>query len=168
MNKPIKLGIIGVGRAGYRMHLKEMEGKGLFEIYAVCDLEDDRLEMMNKEYGCKTYKIVEDIVEDPEIEVIDISTRSCDHFIHAMTALQAGKTVLLEKPITMTYDEAKRLFAYAESLGGNNLYIRHNRRFEAKFIEAQKLIDSGILGDDYYIKRAVQQFDRRCDWQTLS
>ena len=54
MNKPIKLGIIGVGRAGYRMHLKEMEGKGLFEIYAVCDLEDDRLEMMNR-LDCKNF-----------------------------------------------------------------------------------------------------------------
>ena len=168
MIKPIKLGIIGVGRAGYRMHLKEMKDKGLFDIYAVCDLEDERLEMMKNEYGSKIYKRVEDIVEDPAVEVIDIATRSCDHFVHAMTALQAGKTVFLEKPITMTYDEAKKLFDYAESLGGNNLYIRHNRRFEAKFMEAQKIIDSGLLGDVYYIKRAVQQFDRRCDWQTLS
>ena len=168
MKKPIKLGIIGLGRAGYSMHLPEMKDKGLFDIYAVCDLEDDRLEMMKNEYGSKTYKRVEDIVEDPDVEVIDIATRSCDHFIHAMTALQAGKTVFLEKPITMTYDEAKKLFAYAESLGGNNLYIRHNRRFEAKFMEAQKIIDSGLLGDVYYIKRAVQQFQRRDDWQTLS
>ena len=90
--------------------LKEMKDKGLYDIVAVCDVEADRLEKMKKEYGCKTYKRVEDIVEDPEIEVIDIATRSCDHFVHAMTALQAGKTVFLEKPITMNYDEAKKLF----------------------------------------------------------
>ena len=168
MKNPIKLGIIGVGRAGYGMHLKEMKDKGLYEIYAVCDVEDDRLEKMKNEYGCKTYKRVEDIVEDPDIEVIDIATRSCDHFIHAMTALQAGKTVLLEKPITMNYDEAKKLFAYADSLGKNKLFIRHNRRFEAKFMEVQKLIDSGTLGDVYYVKRSVANFDRRCDWQTIS
>ena len=168
MIKPIKLGMIGIGRAGYNMHLKEMAGKGLFEIYAVCDLEDDRLEKMKNEYGCKTYKRVEDIVEDPEIEVIDIATRSCDHFVHAMTALQAGKTVFLEKPITMNYEEAKKLFEYADSLGKNKLLIRHNRRFEAKFIEAQRIIDSGILGDVYYVKRSVANFDRRTDWQTLS
>ena len=47
MIKPIKLGIIGVGRAGYGMHLDEMKDKGLFEIYAVCDVEDERLEKMN-------------------------------------------------------------------------------------------------------------------------
>lgn len=168
MIKPIKLGIIGVGRAGYGMHLEEMKGKGLFEIYAVCDVEDEKLEKMKKEYGCKTYKRVEDIVEDPDIEVIDIATRSCDHFVHAMTALQAGKTVLLEKPITMNFDEARKLFAYADSIGKNKLLIRHNRRFEAKFIQAQKIIDSGILGDVYYVKRSVANFQRRADWQTLS
>jgi len=169
MIKPIKLGMIGLGRAGCGMHLKEMnDKKGLFEICAVCDVEDDRMEKMKNEYGCKTYKRVEDIVEDPDIEVIDIATRSCDHFVHAMTALQAGKTVLLEKPITMTYDEAKKLFAYADSIGKNKLMVRHNRRFEAKFMEAQRIIDSGLLGDVYYIKRAVQNYDRRCDWQTLS
>ena len=168
MIKPIKLGIIGLGRAGYGMHLKELANKGLFEICAVCDVEDGRLEKMQNEYGCKTYKRVEDIVEDPDIEVIDIATRSCDHFIHAMTALQAGKTVFLEKPITMTYDEAKKLFSYADSIGKNKLMIRHNRRFEAKFMEAQRIIDSGLLGDVYYVKRAVQNYDRRCDWQTIS
>ncbi len=168
MKKPIKLGMIGVGRAGYGMHLPEMKDKGLFEIYAVCDVENDRLEKMEKEYGAKTYKRVEDIVEDPEIEVIDIATRSCDHFIHAMTALQAGKTVLLEKPVTMNYEEAKKLFAYAESLGENKLFIRHNRRFEPRFIEAQRIIDSGLLGEVYYIKRSVLNFQRRQDWQTIS
>ena len=168
MKKPIKLGMIGVGRAGYGMHLKEMKDKGLYDIVAVCDVEADRLEKMKNEYGAKGYLRVEDIVEDPDVELIDIATRSCDHFKHAMTALNAGKTVLLEKPITMNYDEAKKLFAYAESLGENKLFIRHNRRFEAKFMQAQEIIDSGMLGDVYYVKRSVAQFDRRADWQTIS
>ena len=168
MKNPIKLGMIGLGRAGYGMHLPEMKGKDLFTVTAVCDIDADRCAKMAEEYGSKTYSSVEDIVEDPEIEVIDIATRSCDHFIHAMTALQAGKTVLLEKPITMTHAQAQKLFAFAETCGKNKLMIRHNRRFEAKFMEVNKLIASGILGDVYYVKRAVTQFDRRHDWQTLS
>lgn len=168
MKNPIKLGIIGVGRAGYGMHIPEMKDKGLFDIYAVCDVEEERRIKMANEYGAKTYARVEDIVEDPDIEVIDIATRSCDHFIHAMTALQAGKTVLLEKPITMNYTQAKKLFELAEKCGKNKLMIRHNRRFEAKFMEINDLIANGTLGDVYYIKRAVTQFDRRRDWQTIS
>lgn len=166
--KKLNLGIIGLGRAGYSMHLKELKGKeDMFNIYAVCDVEADRLQKMVDEFGSKTYTRVEDIVEDPDIDVIVVATRSCDHFKHAMTALNAGKKVFLEKPITLNYDEAKKLFEYAESLGGNNLFIRHNRRFEAKFMQINKIIDSGILGDVYYIKRSVTNFQRRCDWQTL-
>ena len=168
MKRPIKLGIIGIGRAGYGMHREEMRGKDLYEIAAVCDVEEDRREKMKNEYGCKTYARVEDIVEDPDIELIDIATRSCDHFNHAMTALQAGKTVLLEKPITMNYAQAKMLFDYAGKCGKNKLMIRHNRRFEAKFMEVNSLIADGTIGEVYYIKRSVTQFDRRRDWQTIS
>lgn len=150
------------------MHLEEMRDKGLYEICAVCDIEEDRREKMKNEYGAKTYSRVEDIVEDPDIELIDIATRSCDHFNHAMTALQAGKTVLLEKPITMNYAQAKALFDYAEKCGKNKLMIRHNRRFEAKFMEVNSLIADGTIGDVYYIRRAVTQYDRRRDWQTIS
>ena len=167
--KKLKLGIIGLGRAGYGMHLKELKGKeDLFEIAAVCDVEKDRCENMQALYGAKTYERVEDIVADPDLDVIDIATRSCDHFKHAMTALNAGKIVFLEKPICLTYEEAKKLFAYAEKDGQKRLYIRHNRRFEPHFAQLNRLIESGVIGDVYYIKRTVASFDRRCDWQTLS
>lgn len=167
--KKIRLGIIGLGRAGFGMHTAELRGKEeLFEIAAVCDVERDRCENMQKLYGARIYARVEDIVADPEIDVIDVATRSCDHFKHAMTALNAGKTVFLEKPICMTYEEAKKLFAYAEKDGKKRVYVRHNRRFEPHFMQINRLIASGIIGDAYYIKRSVASFDRRCDWQTLS
>lgn len=169
MTKPIKLGIVGLGRAGYSMHLKEIESsEAPVEIVAVCDVEADRCESMKEKYGCKTYVNVEDLVEDPDVEVVDIATRSCDHFRHAKTALEAGKIVFLEKPITETYEEAKVLMALNERLGGNKLYVRHNRRFEPKFMQINKIIESGILGDVFLIRRAVCQYDRRRDWQTLS
>lgn len=167
--KQLKLGIIGLGRAGFGMHLSELKGKeDMFKIEAVCDVEKDRTENMKTMYGAREFARVEDIVADPSIDIIDIATRSCDHFKHAMTALNAGKTVFLEKPICMNYDEAKKLFDYAEKIGKNRIFIRHNRRFEAKFMQVRRIIDSGILGNVYYIKRSNTGFERRCDWQTLS
>ncbi len=167
--KQLKLGIIGLGRAGYTMHLRELKGKeDMFKIVAVCDCEVDRVENMNKLYGCKTYTRVEDIVLDPDVDVIDIATRSCDHFKHAKTALDAGKTVFLEKPMCTNYEDARALFEYAERNGEKKLFIRHNRRFEAKFMQINKIIESGIIGEAYYIKRSVGGFERRSDWQTLS
>ena len=150
------------------MHLPELRGKEeMFEIYAVCDVEADRRENMRKLYGCKTYERVEDLVEDPLVDVVDIATRSCDHFKHAKTALDAGKLVFLEKPMCTTYEDAKTLMEIAEKYGERRVFVRHNRRFEAKFMQLNKLIDSGILGDVYYVKRSESDYDRRCDWQTL-
>ena len=167
--KQLRLGIIGLGRAGFGMHTKELAGKeDMFKIEAVCDVEQDRCKKMKELYEARIFSRVEDIVEDPDIDVIDIATRSCDHFKHAMTALNAGKTVFLEKPICMNYEEAKKLFEYADKVGKNKLFIRHNRRFEPKFTQIKKIIESGILGEVYYIKRATTGFERRSDWQTIS
>lgn len=168
MTKPIKLGLVGLGRAGYTMHLREIKSsEAPFEIAAVCDIEKDRRDNMKEKYGCKTYETIEELVEDPDVEVVDIATRSCDHFCHAKTALEAGKIVFLEKPITRTYKEAKMLMDLNEKLGGDKLYIRHNRRFEAKFMQAMEIIASGILGNVYLVRRNVDAFEYREDWQTL-
>jgi predicted dehydrogenase len=165
MNKPIKLGMVGLGRAGKTMHLEELEGKeNLFEIYAVCDLKKERSEEFKEKFGCKIYDSIEELVEDPEIEVVDIATRSCDHYKHAKTALDAGKTVFLEKPMSESYEEARKLMELGEKYGERRLFIRHNRRFEAKFMHLNKIIESGILGDVYFIRRTVADFDHRKDW----
>ena len=128
----------------------------------------DRCLDMKEKYGCKTYINIEDLVEDPDVDVVDIATRSCDHFKHAKTALEAGKIVLLEKPMCMTYEEAKLLMELGEKSGERKLFIRHNRRFEAKFMQLRKIIDSGLLGDVYLVRRNVAAYELRSDWQTLS
>ena len=167
--KPIKLAIAGLGRAVYNMHLKELVGKeNMFEIVAVCDLLEERCEDLKKRYNCKTYTSFEEMLEDPEIEVVDIATRSSDHFAHAKTALEAGKTVFLEKPMCLCYTDAKKLVEISEKSGERKLYIRHNRRFEHKFNQVNEIINSGILGDVYLIKLARSHYGRRHDWQTLS
>jgi len=169
MNTPIKLGMVGLGRAGYSMHLDELKGKeNLFTISAVCDVEQDRRENMQNTYNCKAYGNIEDLVEDPDIEVVDIATRSCDHYKHAKTALDAGKIVFLEKPMCQTYEEARQLIALGEKHGERRLFIRHNRRFEPRFMQLNKIMNSGILGEVFFIRRSVTGFDHRCDWQTLS
>ncbi len=170
MKKQIKLGAIGLGRAGYGMHLKELEGKeDMFTYTAVCDIDPERLGWMTEKYPeCKTYTEPEDLVEDPDVEVVIVSTRSCDHFKHAKTALEAGKIVFLEKPMSVTYAEAKLLMELGEKTGERKLFIRHNRRFEAKFMQVNQIIESGILGDVYLIRRNQDGFDYRRDWQTLS
>ncbi|HEY3332512.1 MAG TPA: Gfo/Idh/MocA family oxidoreductase [Capsulimonadaceae bacterium] len=167
VDNPIRLGIVGIGRAS-GMHFDELAGKeSKFQYVACCDVIAERVETTSAKYpGCKGYVRYEDMLADPNVEVIDIATRSCDHFEHAKMALEAGKTVFLEKPMTSTFDEAKALVAIAAKAPGN-LYVRHNRRFESAFQHIREIIDSGLLGDVFEIKLRRFGYGRRDDWQTI-
>ena len=118
MVNKIKLGIVGLGRAGYGMHVQELQNfLDMYEIYAVCDIIEERRNKVAAECGAKAYADYAEMLKDPEIEVVAIATRSCDHYEHAMMALMAGKTVFLDKPMCTTYADAKSLIEYARSLG---------------------------------------------------
>ncbi len=168
MSDPIRVGLIGLGRAGTGMHRSELLSRqDKFQFYAVCDLIPERCQAFHDEFGSKMYNKIEDILADPDVELIDIATRSCDHFEHAKMALKAGKNVLLEKPFSRSAKETAELIALGSQPGGPRLYIRHNRRWEGGFCQVNDIIDSGILGDVYEIKLTRNQYQRRADWQTI-
>lgn len=169
MDRPIKVGMLGLGRAGMGMHLNEYRPRlDKFQIYGVCDLIPERSEKVAAEFGSKIYHDFDELLADEEVELVDIATRSCDHYAHAKKALLAGKDVMLEKPFAMTYAEARELADLGSQPAGPHLYIRHNRRFEYGFEQACEIIDSGILGNVYEIKLTRNNYQRRCDWQTIS
>ena len=167
MADKIKVGIWGIGRAGWSMHCGEMgRYPEMFEIVAACDIEADRVKMMEDKYKCAGYTDGEAFLADRNIEMVSIATRSPDHTRHALQALAAGKYVFLEKPIALTYTDALKLKDATVKYPGK-LYFRHNRRFEPAFQHISEIIASGILGDVYEIKLRRHGYQRRDDWQTI-
>ncbi len=167
VSKPIRIGIAGLGRAGWGMHCRELDGRTeRFQIVAACDLIAERRERMKERYGCRVYETVDELAHDASVELVDIATRSNDHLNHARIALAAGKDVFLEKPICVSYAETKELIAAAEAASGT-LYVRHNRRFDPDFLHVREIIASGVLGDVFEIRLARHGYQRRDDWQTL-
>ena len=168
MSKPIKVGVVGLGRIGMSVHRECLKARpDKFTVVAACDLIKDRYERYAEEFSCRTYDNIEDLINDPEVEVVDIATRSCDHYKHAKMALLAGKSVLVEKPFCETYEEAKELVKLGSQPAGPKIFVRHNRRFEEGFIKVNEIIDSGILGEVYEIRLARNGYQRRNDWQTI-
>ena len=165
--EPIRLGIAGLGRAGWGMHCAELAGKErLFRIVAGCDILASKRRRFARKHGCPAYRTVEELVADPNVEMVSVATRSVDHFRHAAMALRAGKHVFQEKPITTTYAEAKRLAALAARSKGS-LFVRHNRRNETAFLHVREIMASGILGDVFEVRLRRGGYARRNDWQTL-
>jgi predicted dehydrogenase len=164
---PIRIGIVGIGRAGWGMHCPELKGRAdKFAIVAACDIDPARRARMKETYGCATYANVADLVADKNVELVDIATLSPDHTPMALKALAAGKYVFLEKPIALTHKDALKLKAAAAKHPGK-LFLRHNRRFETAFVHIREIIASGILGNVYEIKLRRHGYQRRDDWQTL-
>lgn len=111
---------------------------------------------------------INDIYNDPEIQLVVVSTPSSSHFQIGKAVLEHGKNALIEKPFTETYQEAKELFDLAKSKG---LLVQccQNRRYDSDFLTTQKVIESGVLGDilevemhyDYYrpeVPEGVKEF----------
>lgn len=166
-SKPIAVGILGYGRAGCEMQAKELsERRDKFLIAAVCDVLEERRKAAETAHGCRTYARMEDMLADPDIELVSIATRSCDHYAHACLALRARKIVFVEKPMTTTLADAKRLRALAARYH-DALFVRHNRRFEPVFQHVREIIASGLLGQVFEIKLRRNSYHRRDDWQTL-
>lgn len=86
------------------------------------------------------------IYDDPEIQLVVVSTPSATHFQVAKDVLNHGKHVLVEKPFTETVAEAQELFALAKS---KHLFIEcyQNRRYDSDYLTVQKVIADGKLGD---------------------
>jgi predicted dehydrogenase len=164
---PSRIGLAGLGRAGWGMHCPELEGKeDLFRFVAACDPIKERRDRMAAKYGCRTYERIEDLVADPDVEMVSVATRSADHYDHAALALKAGKYVFQEKPICATYAQAVRLKKLAERTPGR-LFVRHNRRNEAAFLHIREIMAGGLLGEVFEVKLARTSYARRDDWQTL-
>lgn len=168
MKKKIKIGILGLGRAGWSMISPELDKrKEEFEIVAAAELIKERREKFVEKYpGAAVYRNMRDMFKDANVELVVVAGRSCDHMAHTIEALKAGKDVLVEKPMSETYAQAKRMMKTAERLK-RRLYVRHNRRFEGGFMHVREIIKSGILGDVFEIKLRRNSYQRRDDWQTL-
>lgn len=163
----IRVGLVGVGRAGWGMHRRELEKlPRLFKIVAACDVDKARRRQAVEEWGCRTYTKARDLVADPEVELVDITTRSVDHAEQTILSLKAGKPVFIEKPIAASYAETKKMGRVAKRTGVE-IYCRHNRRFDRDFQHVREIIDSGVLGSVHSIKLCRGGYQRRADWQTI-
>lgn len=168
--KKIKVGILGFGNAGGTMHTEELGFyPEMFELYAMCDFDLNRHAAAEKDFpAMKRYSCVTELLADPEIDLVTVATRNCDHTMHAMQVLEAGKAVVVEKPIAVSVEQSMEL-AYAAERFPGKVFLRHNRRFEPAFNHVKEIIDSGKLGDVYAVRvHRHPTFGRRFDWQTTS
>lgn len=170
MKGPIRVGILGLGRAGRFMHAPELaQFPEFYRIVAGCDHAADRRVDLPKEFcDAKIYADYDEMLADPDVDMVTIATRNADHTPHALRALEAGKMAVVDKPCAISEAQADALLEADRKYPGR-LFLRFNRRFEPAFQQICAVLDSGILGDISMIKiHRHPGYVRRCDWQTLT
>lgn len=165
---PIRVGIAGLGRSGWDIHAKLLQPMGdRYRIVAVTDADATRRLEAVERFDCLAYANFNDLINDKAVELVVVSLPSFLHADCAITALDAGKHVVCEKPMAASLADADRMVAAAAKPGAPVLSIFQNRRYNPDFRKVQEIIASGVLGRTVQIRMTESRFSRRWDWQTL-
>jgi predicted dehydrogenase len=150
----VKVGLCAFGMSGKVFHapfLKEHLG---FFISGI--VERSKEESKEKYPEATIYRSVEEMLNNADIDVVVVNTPVQTHFEYAKTALNAGKNVIVEKPFTVTLEEAEDLVKLADEKG-LFLSVYQNRRFDRDYLQVQKIIQGNTLGK---LKEVEMRFDR--------
>ena len=146
MNKTLNTGIIGFGMAGQVFLAPFINTLPGFRLAKISTTNPQFVGKARQRYPETTVvDNPQDILEDPDIDLVIVATPNEAHAPLAAAALKQGKHVIVEKPFTVTSKEADDLIELAE-LEKRLLSVHHNRRFVADYQTVKKVIDSGLLG----------------------
>jgi predicted dehydrogenase len=163
--KPVGVGFIGVGgRAQSHINIVNALAKeGIARPVAVCDVYRPRLEAASKKCGgVKTYQAHEDLLNDPNVDVVCIATPDRLHAPQAIDAVNAGKDVYCEKPLThwSQFEMAKKL-EEAATRHGRIVQVGTQYMADENYATVSKMINDGIIGQ---VVQAQLGYFRRGDW----
>lgn len=146
----LNIGIVGPGRVA-GAHIEAFRSVNGANVTAVCSRSKHNEADLEKKYGIplKAYTNYEEMLEDPDIHIIDICTINSLHAMQAIKAAEAKKHIIIEKPICLTFDEAKEL-RDAIHKNGTNVCVCFECRYSDHFTMVRSVIDNGLLGDLHY------------------
>lgn len=140
----LTIAYIGNGKSANRYHLPYVLTRtGLFRVKAVYSRSPSPWASLA---GVRYVTEVDEIWDDPEIDLVVVCTPPHLHYSYGRAALEHGKHALVEKPFAETSAQARELFALAAERG---LFVQcyQNRRFDSDFLTVRKVLASGVLGD---------------------
>jgi scyllo-inositol 2-dehydrogenase (NADP+) len=162
----LRVGLCGIGRAGFGMVLRDFEKLPCVRVVAGFDLLEERTRQLAEMCSSRVYHSYAEMLKDDDLDLVIVATRSHEHVAMAMQAMKAGRDVLVEKPMALDLAGADKLISAAKKMR-RNLYVRQNRRFDAPFVQAMEIIKSGKIGKLFAVQLRQGGFQRRADWQTL-
>jgi predicted dehydrogenase/predicted transcriptional regulator len=155
--KPVRVAVIGAGYWGKKLvyeYTSAQCNKGNVRLAGVCDLSPTALAFCKEKFSVKENLLTssaEDLIADSKISAVHIATPNQTHYELAKMALEAGKDVLVEKPMTLGSREAYELVDLAAS-HELVLHVGHIFRFNSALNKAREILNKGSIGKTFYAR----------------
>lgn len=147
------VGVIGCGYWGAK-HARVLNSLTNAHLHSVADLDAAKVQAVAEKYpGVESLQDIDRLLANPEIEAVVIATPASSHYKLALQALNAGKHVFVEKPLTLFPQEAEELIEVSEK-AGLTLMVGHTFEYHPAVEVLRQVVQSGELGDLYYLDAA--------------
>lgn len=142
----LRIGIVGCGRIAKRH--SDILGSQLIRgahLAAVCDVQADRADEMASRFDVPAYYDIEEMLKSDDIDVVSILTPSGMHAEHAIAAANAGKHVIVEKPMALRLEDADAMIVACDRAGVKLFVVKQNR-LNVPVVKAREALDAGRFG----------------------
>jgi predicted dehydrogenase len=169
--REIKTALFGTGFVG-RVHLEGIRRAGWAQLYAIAEPQIEKAQQLGAEFGAARVEAdYRRILDDPAVEAVHICTPNALHFPMAKDALQAGKHVICEKPLSVSSDLAKELVQLAGETKRRNCTF-HNLRFYPMVQHMRRMREAGDLGEILVVQGTYSQdwllYDTDFNWRVIT
>jgi len=149
----VRFAVIGHGNIGAR-HVAFLNDVEEAEVRTVCDIVPERADAGAASAGCRPTYSFEDVLSDPDVDVVDLCTPSGLHAVQAIKAMEAGKNVLSEKPMALSLAEADEIIRCERETGMKYILVKQNR-YNPPVSVLKDLIGNGSLGTIHMVSSTV-------------
>ncbi|MCM8818646.1 MAG: Gfo/Idh/MocA family oxidoreductase [Candidatus Omnitrophica bacterium] len=164
--REIKSGIIGYGPTfGMgKYHAELINSTSGMKVVSFYDINKENLEQAKKDFpNCKTYNNLNEFLNDKEIELVVIITPHNTHKDLTIASLNAGKNVVVEKPMCLNLKEADEMIEKAAKKK-LMLSVFHNRRWDGDFLAIEKIIKNGEIGKIFNVEMFIGNYSMPREW----
>ena len=146
MTDKLRVAILGAGLIAPNHAAGFQEVPDLAQVVTVCDTNRENAENLAVMFDARIAADYREVLADPNVDLVDVLLPHHLHHEVAMAAIQAKKHLLLEKPVAVTYQQSMEIYEAAKKAG---IYfgVAENTRYIKAYVEAEKIIRSGRLGD---------------------
>jgi phthalate 4,5-cis-dihydrodiol dehydrogenase len=144
MREPLRLGIIGLGRA-FTIMLPTLSKHPLIRLVAASDPRADARERFAADFQAATYQTAEELCADPLVQAVYVASPHQFHVEHVTLAARYGKHVLVEKPMALTVAECHAMIEAAKR-SGIRLLVGHSHSYDLPYLRTHEMIRSGSYG----------------------